>query len=24
MYGHSSEEMIGKPGWFMAPDWPSR
>jgi len=22
MYGHSSEEMIGKPGWFMAPDWP--
>jgi PAS domain S-box-containing protein len=24
MYGHSSEEMIGKPGWFMAPDWPPR
>jgi PAS domain S-box-containing protein len=22
MYGHSSEEMIGKPGRFMAPDWP--
>jgi len=24
MYGHSSEEMIGKRGWFMAPDWPPR
>jgi len=22
LYGHSSEEMIGKPGWFVAPDWP--
>jgi PAS domain-containing protein len=24
MYGHSSEEMIGKPGRFMAPDGPPR
>lgn len=22
MYGPSSEEMIGRPGWSMAPDWP--
>ena len=24
MYGHSSEERIGKPGWSMAPDGPPR
>ncbi len=24
MYGRSSEEMIGKPGWSVAPDWALR